>query len=178
MKRFIYQYKMFCSVILLAISPYTIAHEAKDNSCGGYDRNVTQELELLSHDVNEMPTSLNIGKAYQIQLKPQTDIMMLAEPHRISLDDASFAVILPLEIPKTGDYRISVSAESWVDIVKKVDKNNAYEVVSSSDFNGRFECITLRKLVEYHLTENEHYFVQISGATSSNIKLLVTPISK
>lgn len=178
MNHFISKYKVLCLVGLLSTSSYSFAHEAKDNSCNGYDRNVSQELKLLSQDVSEIPAILNVGEAYQIKLKPQTGITLLAEPNRLSLDEASFAVILPLKIAKTGDYRISVSAESWIDIVKKIDKTDDYQIVSSHDFNGRFDCAVLRKLVEYQLDENDSYFLQITGATSSNIKLLVTSLSK
>lgn len=178
MNHFTYQYKTLFIVGLLSISSYAIADEVKDNSCMSYDRNVTQELELLSHAIKATPTSISIKKAYQIQLAPQSDIIMLAEPNRISLDDASFALILPLDIPKTGDYRVSISSEAWIDVIKNTDKNNKYEVVSSNDFTGHADCKILRKLVEFSLDKNEQYFLQLSGATSSNITILVTPFSQ
>tara|TARA_R110002111_G_scaffold114725_6_gene175680 strand:- start:747 stop:1226 length:480 start_codon:yes stop_codon:yes gene_type:complete len=154
----------------------TLAHDGQENGCNGYDREINTELLLLSERAAVMPTSLAVGKSYELILNPQSEETMLAEPHRLSLDDASFAVILPLSLSTSAKYRISVSSESWVDVVKRIKETATYEVVPSTDFSGRFECKTLRKLVEYDLNHDDTYYLQLTGSPTSKIQIVITVV--
>ncbi len=164
-------------ISLMLISSISFAHEAENNGCDGYQQNVERELTLLSEQTTAMPTSLDIDTPYTLSLIPQNTVKLLAEPHRLSLDDASYAVIIPLDLKQSGDYRISISTEGWIDVVEKIANSDQYQVVASNDFGGRFECDVLRKLVDYSLDKDKHYFLQLSGATASSIKAVITSIN-
>lgn len=174
--------KRLIALPLLACVSVCNAHTTiASNNCDGYDRDVQAELNQLKaathlslERTSNFANKIDLSSVYLLTLSPQDTIRLRAEPHRLSLDDGSFAGLFAFTVPQDGKYRISASDEVWIDVVHE---QTTPEVLSSTAFSGQFECPTLRKLVEFDLQKDLPYILQLSGATAAQLKILINPIA-
>lgn len=144
--------------------------------CDAYDPDIALELKLLPSPESKIaaaPTDaqarLEAGKAYIVTLAAQTGVQLAIPPRRHVLEEGAFAGLVGFEVPEDGTWRVSLSKESWAEVV---GPDGA--AVRSSRFQGREGCPAMRKMVEFPLRAGVAYTLQLSGGTDPEIGVLVT----
>jgi hypothetical protein len=136
--------------------------------------NLNQEVALFKGAATSTPAGLavadaprlELSKLYQVSLTPVDRVTFAASAKPSQRHDAS-AGILAVEIPTSGNYRVSMDGPFWVEAVGPDGP------IASTGFQGRQVCSMIHKIVEFPLLPG-HTTLQISGA-SSTVKLAVTP---
>jgi hypothetical protein len=89
-------------------------------------------------------------------------------PERAPKSTASFAGFVQVSAPpKIATYKITLSSESWIDVVQ--DGNT----VKSSGFTGAVGCEGIRKSVKFNLAA-QPFTLQLSGAPADSIRVVVS----
>jgi hypothetical protein len=89
-------------------------------------------------------------------------------PERAPKSPASFAGFVQVSAPsKAATYTITLSAESWIDIVQDG------HAVKSSGFSGAVGCEGIRKSVKFYLAA-QPFTLQLSGAPANTIRVVVS----
>jgi hypothetical protein len=83
-------------------------------------------------------------------------------------DPAKFAGYVTLGTPAAGDYLVSISSVSWIDVIQ-----NGH-AVASTDHSGDPDCPGLRKSVRFTLTDAP-VTLEISNAPEDHIRIAITP---
>ena len=102
-----------------------------------------------------------------IALVSLQDSRLPMPPERAPKQASSFAGFVKIGAPTAGTYRISLSAEAWIDVIQ------GGHYVKSSAFSGATGCPGLRKSVKFGLTA-EPFVVQLSGVPAETIAIVVT----
>jgi hypothetical protein len=150
--------------------------------CDAYTWNISHELEVLGQPA----ISLNAGrdaktlvlglahvdleKRYAVKLVPQSGVKFAAKVGKPALDDGAQGGLISFRTAKAGKYRVSITSGHWLDVV---DGGN---LVVSRDFQGQRGCEKVRKVVEFELTGNHDFVLQLSGGTEANVGLAVTQV--
>jgi hypothetical protein len=131
----------------------------------------TQAVALAAGNDSATAPALGIDHLYQLQLKPLALIHFVTAPGRHgggAGDTEGFGGLAALRIPAPGIYRISLDAPAWVDVVADGG------LVSVKDFQGAHDCTAPRKILEYEFQVSRQVTVQVSGASTSGVRLVVT----
>jgi hypothetical protein len=146
--------------------------------CASYDRDVTEEIELLAMrgtsvqaataPGKDLPT-VEVAESHTVTLAEQAAVQFMAEPGRHMLAEGAYAGLVSFTVPSDGVWRISLTNRSWIDVVSP-----SGQLIESTFFAGRRECQPLRKLVEFPLKANTMYTLQLSGTTDQQLKLVLT----
>jgi hypothetical protein len=165
--------------ILLAVTASSAAHA--DEGCIDFKWDVSRERALFSGP----PAALTAGtaadaapailadRAYALKLEPQAEVRFAAGPGRgPGGDRAAFAGIVTLLVPGTGDYRVSIDAPLWIDLV------SGTTLLSPVDFQGQHSCGAPHKIVVFSLHGGQRYLLQLSSGSRDGVVVAVTPAPK
>jgi hypothetical protein len=154
-------------------------HGHAQQSCDTYDVDVTSDIELLTREAvavtmgpdaaGEIP-AVELDRAYEVALHPQSEVAFTVEPGRALPDEGSNAGFMTVSVPASGRYRFSFSAASWVDVVG--NGKNLDPVL----FAGRHACKPLRKLLDYDLEAGKGYVLMLSGSSARTMLMAVRQI--
>ncbi len=143
------------------------------SGCGGFAWNVERERTLLlAEPLKPGADALdrNAGRAIQLNLKPFAEAKLVIPPERPPKDPAtSFAGVASFAAGVgKRTWRVSLSESAWIDVIQ----DGAY--VASGRFTGARDCEGIRKSVAFAIGPAP-FTVQISGATSPDIRIVLTP---
>ena len=170
---------------LLAVAAPALAqeraqrHDPATETCDSYDQDVTGDIALLQQDARSLDAAasggaelpaIEVARAYTVTLHSQADVTFSTEPSRVMLADGAFAGHMEFRVPVSGQYRISMTDESWVDIL------DGGEYLDAAAFAGRVGCKPLRKLVDYKLEANKPYVLMLSGGSKDVVGVAIRPV--
>ncbi len=179
---------MKTAVALAAVLVYTALAVAQDmpqkqsmdqmhGGCGNYRTSLKSEMQLMAMTPFEVTAGANAGaaptipqsKAVVVSLMPQTQVRLAAPPAQDRGDPDRRAGLLSLGTLSAGDWRVSLDRFAWIDAVA------SGHVLPNPSFEMQTGCAAIFKTVVFHVTEAEPVILQLSGAGSASLKLLVTP---
>lgn len=106
--------------------------------------------------------------ATTMRLSNLADAKLPFPPERTPKSAASFAGFVQVSAPpKAATYKITLSAESWIDVVQDG------HTVRSSAFSGAIGCEGVRKSVKFELAP-QPFTLQLSGAPTDSIRIVVS----
>jgi hypothetical protein len=106
--------------------------------------------------------------AATIGLTTFADAKLPFPPERAPKSTASFAGFVQVSAPpKAATYKITLSAESWIDVVQDG------HAVKSSGFSGAVGCEGIRKSVKFYLAA-QPFTLQLGGAPANAIRVVVS----
>ncbi|MDB5511605.1 MAG: hypothetical protein JWR08_1088, partial [Enterovirga sp.] len=126
-----------------------------------------EERVLLSAAGGPAATPVALPGAARLGLKPLADAALPKPPERAGRMPGGLAGQLTLSVPEAGLYRVTLSAEAWIDVVQ----GDAYRPAEAS--SGVRNCPGIRKSVKFRL-EPGAATVQVSGAGSEAVTVAVT----
>jgi hypothetical protein len=102
-----------------------------------------------------------------VALVPFADAKLPAPPERAPKSPDTFAGYFEAKVPQAGSYKISLSAEGWIDVTQSGN------TVKSSAFSGALGCEGIRKSVKFDLAAAP-FTVELSGVKAASIKLAIS----
>jgi hypothetical protein len=110
-----------------------------------------------------------VGTAVAVALAPLADAKLPVPPSRAPKDADSYAgFIQAAAVPKSGTYRVTLSAQAWIDVIQNG------QAAKSTAFSGATGCAGIRKSVKFDLAAAP-FTVELSGTTAHAITFVVTP---
>ena len=150
--------------------------EAKDNpACEQFDWSIKREFELLGDPYLEMVFSGAMlssipDKGLVMQLQPHGTADYVLAPGGEPKPDDSFAGLLFIkDVPQAGTYQVTLSEDAWIDLIQD---GKALALAAET---GNSNCSDARKSMRFRL-ERGSLTVQVSGAKSTLIKLVILPV--
>lgn len=162
--------RLAAAVALFLVASAVVAEEPR--GCDKFAWDIGKAQQFLAAASETAATEANdrdAGKALSVTLVPVGEARLVLPPERAPKDPASFAGALELGAAKqAATYAITLSAAAWIDIVQdgKYLKPIAY--------TGALDCAHVRKSVKF-LIGPQTFTLQLSGAPSATIDLVVTP---
>ena len=148
----------------------------KDNpACEQFEWSIKREFELLRDPYLEMVFSgAMLGsipdKGLVMELQPHDTVDYVLAPEGARKPDDSFAGLLFIkDVPQAGTYQVTLSGDAWIDLIQD---GKALALVAET-INPN--CSDARKSMRFRL-ERGPLTVQISGASSTLIKLVILPV--
>jgi hypothetical protein len=106
--------------------------------------------------------------AATIGLTTFADAKLPFPPERAPKSPTSFAGFVQVSAPpKAATYKITLSSESWIDVVQDG------HALKSSGFSGALGCEGIRKSVKFDLAA-QAFTLQLSGAPANTIRVVVS----
>lgn len=151
---------------------------AMSGGCDAFTWDVSHELDVLGQPAKSVnagtdgkkPVRLELDQHYSVKLAPQGSVHFAAKPGKPMLDDGAQAGVLSFHTPKAGRYRISITTGHWLDVLDRG------LLVVSSDFQGQRGCEKVHKIVQFELSGNKDFVLQLSGATQSDVNVAITQV--
>jgi hypothetical protein len=153
------------------------AHEGV-GGCDSFTWDVSHELDVLGKPAKAVtagtdgkkPLRLELDQHYSVKLAPQSTVRFAARPAKSMPDGAAQAGVFSFHAPKAGRYRISITTDHWLDVI------DGGLVVVSSDFQRQRACEKVQKIVQFELSGNKDFVLQLSGGTQADLDLAVTQV--
>lgn len=111
---------------------------------------------------------LAIGSPATLFLLPGAQVMLIEAPRAVYATD-SHAGYAAIQVTKPGNYRILLSGQGWLEVLKDGD---ALRTIGNK---GGPRCADIRKAVDFALTPDRHV-IQIHGNLRSEVRVLVQSI--
>lgn len=109
-----------------------------------------------------------LASALKIALKPQAEAALPTPPERAPRLSPAFAGFVRMNAPpRAGTYRITVSANAWIDVVQDGG------LLPAGEFSGVQGCEGLRKSVKFTLAATP-FVIQLSGMPADTVIVTVT----
>ena len=148
-----------------------------DDPCEAFTWDVSQERALFAQDAQNITAgttpaaapTLSAGRLYEVTLSPQPAVTFVAPPAKKMLSDGAYAGVVSFTVSAAGVYRISLDQPFWLDVAANG------ELLRSKDFQGRAGCDAPHKVVEFELPAATSLVLQLSGGTSTTLKVTITP---
>lgn len=103
-----------------------------------------------------------------VALMPFADARLPAAPERAPKDPNSFAGFVLVPAPaKAGTYKVTLSAEGWIDIEQSGRK------VKSTAFSGVLGCEGIRKSVKFDLAA-QPFTLELSSVKANTVNIVVS----
>ena len=189
MKRFVAAFAVSASLALLSAIPAQAQDVPKpaagkgdgatmSGGCDSFTWDVSHELDVLGKPAKAVtggtdgkkPVRLELDQRYSVKLVPQGAVHFAVKPGKPMLDDGAQAGVFSFHTPKAGRYRVSITTGHWLDIV------DGGLVVVSSDFQGQRGCEKVHKIVQFELSGNKDFVLQLSGGTQANLDVAITQV--
>ena len=154
-------------------SSFQTARADEPKGCDAFKWPLHQEAALLlAPNLPPMPPDgAADGKAYALKLVEFTEAHLPMAPERKPKVDPSTAGFAKFAAPPAGAYQVVVSQVAWIDVVQ----DGHY--VKPRAFSGATDCPGVRKSIRVDLSATP-FTLQISGASTSSIGLVVEPIPR
>ena len=152
--------------------------EKATGGCESFTWDVSHELAVLDKPGKPITAGANAKKSvhldldqrYAVKLLPQASVHFVVKPGKPMLDDGAQAGLFTFHTPKAGRYRVSITTGHWLDVL---DGKN---LVVSRDFQGQRGCEKVHKIVEFELSGNKDFTLQLSGGTDASLAVAITPV--
>ena len=164
-------------IVLMGVVALSAVSAARaDEGCLDFKWDVAKERALFAGthtslaagtDLKSAPAVLP-ERAYALKLAPQPQVTFAAVPGRNPGGNPTFAGLVTLKVPQTGDYRISIDLPFWIDVV------SGGKLLSPRDFQGQHSCSAPHKIVEFELTAASELVLQFSNGAADNVIVAVT----
>jgi hypothetical protein len=102
-----------------------------------------------------------------VALVPFADAKLPAPPERAPKSPDTFAGFFEAKAPQAGSYKITLSAEGWIDVTQSGN------TAKSTAFSGALGCEGVRKSVKFDLNAAP-FTVELSGVKTDSIKLAIS----
>lgn len=155
-------------VVLLAASS-ALADEPR--GCDKFAWNIADAQHLLAtpRPPGAGPNDRNTATAISLSLAPLANAKLKLPPERTSSNPGSLAGSVEFaSAAHVATYAITLSAAAWIDVVQ----DGKY--LKPVAFTGALACPEVRKSVKFRIGPGP-FTLQLSGATSDTIDLVVTP---
>jgi len=178
MKRFVAIAAVFAGVSLMSAASVLAQDEAPKSGCASFTWDVSHELAVLdgpskpitaSADAKK-PVRIELDQRYAVKLMPLGSVRFVAKPGKSTLESGEQAGMLSFHTQRAGRYRVSLTTGHWFDLV---DNGN---FVVSRELQGQRDCEKVHKIVEFELSGNRDFVLQLSGATESSLAIAVTQV--
>jgi len=158
-------------LVLTACALAAPAFGEEPAGCDKFKWPIDKERALLTGDTPAVPSGTSIAYALPLSLivglKPFAEAKLPTAPERAPKSPDSFAGYVRLPAPpRAGTYRISLSAEAWIDVVQND------QTVKSSAFSGATGCEGIRKSVKFDLAAAP-FAIELSGVRSDSIRFAI-----
>jgi hypothetical protein len=148
------------------------------SGCDAFTWDVSHELAVLDQPAKPLQAGRDAKSApraevdghYVLSLVPQGNVKFPAKPGKPPAADGAHAGLLVFHAAKPGRYRVSTSTNHWLDVV---DGRN---LVVSRDFQGQRGCEKAHKIVEFELSGNKDFVVQLSAGADEKVGLAITQV--
>ncbi|HLZ02747.1 MAG TPA: hypothetical protein VKR55_11425 [Bradyrhizobium sp.] len=158
-------------LLLLSVAQAWAAEEP--SGCDKFKWNIDHERAALTASDR---TKLNSGA--ELSALPSSGVILslvapaeakLPTPPQRAPKDGTFAGFANFKTaPKAGLYTISLSADSWVDVLQDG------HFVKPKSVSGATDCDGIRKTLKYELSEKP-FVLQISGVKDNSISVAILP---
>jgi hypothetical protein len=156
-----------------AATPASAADMPANCQSSGWD--MAREVTLFKSTAENVPAGaseaslppLELDVLYVLRLRPQTEVKYLQASGKKSLVQAPLGGLAAFSVKTDGQYRITVDAPLWIDVVGPAG------TVTPSTYVGWHECRLFRKSVEYALRGGESYLLQLSEATPELVRIVL-----
>jgi hypothetical protein len=163
-------------LLLIATSGGYVTAAFAADPCSGFKWDVSKELALFGGQGVALSAGKNVASApalgtdrlYQLTLPPQSEVAFALAPGRMKSNDGVYAGLATLKLDAPGNYRISVDASLWIDVVGKG------QLAAMTDFQGQQSCDAPHKIVEFDLNGAKEFMLQLSGSANATVRLTVT----
>ncbi len=140
--------------------------------CDKFKWPIDKELTVMIGDTIAIPSGTNLPKALPVSvivsLKPFADAKLPTPPERAPKSPDAYAGFVQAAAPaKAGTYKISLSAEGWIDVVQDG------QPVKSSTFSGALGCDGIRKSVKFDLAAKP-FTIELSDVKNDAIRIAIT----
>jgi hypothetical protein len=102
-----------------------------------------------------------------VALVPFADAKLPAPPERTPKSPDSFAGYFEAKAPQAGSYKITLSAEGWIDVTQSGN------TVKSTAFSGALGCEGIRKSVKFDFAAAP-FTVELSSIKTDSIKIVIS----
>lgn len=102
-----------------------------------------------------------------VALLPFADAKLPAPPERTPKSPDSFAGYFEAKAPQAGSYKITLSAEGWIDVTQSGN------TVKSTAFSGALGCEGIRKSVKFDFAAAP-FTVELSSIKTDSIKIVIS----
>ena len=151
----------------LALPPFA-ARAAETGGCGRFGWDLREEHGLLDKAAAATGPDLKaVPAAAALALLPFASAALPKPPERQPKDPASFAGFVTVPVAEPGLYRVTLSADAWVDAVQ------AGSYRRPEAFSGVGDCAGMRKSLKFRM-DSGPVILQVSGAAVPAISLAVT----
>lgn len=164
--------RRFFAVGLVACAPASVGMADEPVGCDKFKWPIDKELIVMIGDTIAIPSGTKLPNALPVSvivaLKPFADVKLPAAPKRAPKSSDSYAGFVQAAAPpKAGTYKISLSAEGWIDVVQDG------QTVKSSAFSGALGCEGIRKSVKFELAAKP-FTIELSGVKHDAIRIAIT----
>jgi hypothetical protein len=146
-------------------------HAQDKPACEQFDWSIKREQSLfgalaLSHAASGSKLE-SVGGGIALDLQPQASVAFVLPPERQPKSPDSFGgVVTFANVPKAGLYQVTLSAESWIDVIQDG------QAVKSAAHSGKRGCADVRKSVRFELKPGA-LTIQLSGTAAKTVNLAV-----
>jgi hypothetical protein len=160
------------ALVVLALAIATPVFAEEPVGCDKFKWPIDKERLILTGDTIAIASGTKLPHAHPmsvvVDLKPFVDAKLPRTPERAPKSPTSFAGFVDVPAPATnGTYKISLSAEGWVDVIQ------SDQFIKASDFSGATGCDVIRKVVKFDLAARP-FTIQLSGIATETIRIGIT----
>jgi hypothetical protein len=165
-------------LFMLALGCAGTAARAEEG-CVDFKWDVSAVRALFAGAAQSMPAGADSKAApviqpnhlYALTLLPQDSVNFAVKPAARNVLSGAYAGLAKFQISQPGNYRISLDAPFWVDVVADG------ALLPPKDYQGQHDCSAPHKIVEFELRGTRPFILQLSNAISDQIRLTVTPVA-
>jgi hypothetical protein len=161
--------RVVSTLLILLVASSALA--AEPSGCDKFAWNIADAQRLLaaSRPAGASPNDRNAATAIAVSLAPLANAKLKLPPERTSSNASSLAGSVEFAgAAHKATYAVTLSASAWIDVVQ----DGKY--LRPIAYTGALECPGVRKSVKFAIGPGP-FTLQVSGANSGTINLVVTP---
>jgi hypothetical protein len=112
--------------------------------------------------------TVHVDALYEVKLVSQPQVRYVTPPGKVMLADGAYGGLVKFRVPHSGDYRVSLDAPFWIDVVA------GGKLLGTVDFFGQRGCGKPVKVVVFHVPADQPLWLQVSAARRSAVQIAVT----
>lgn len=153
----------------LLIAVPALAQAQEPSGCDKFKWPLDRERALMAKAVEaSLGSAADPKAAVRLALRPQAEAALPMAPERAPKATPAYAGFVRFTAPvQAGTYRITISANAWIDVVQDG------KFVHAGEFSGVAGCEGLRKSVKFALRAAP-FVLQLSGAAVESMTVIVT----
>jgi len=157
-------------------APKSRSMDQMHGGCDNYAANLTTEMRLMSMNAVQINAASQAAEApqvrtsqvFSINLLPQSQVHFALAPAQDRGGPERWAGLVALGTLPKGNWRVSADKSVWIDLI------GSGQLLPSPAFEMQTECPTIFKTVVFEAPGTVTVLLQISGATTQSVRLLIT----